>query len=504
MSKTGLVVVLSLFTAALQCQTPPPAAQEPAPADFPKLEAELQKAAVQALLGFARAAESDRMRSRAKTAYELIVAQYDDDNRSARTALGFKKEKGEWLPAAAGKQPKWDDTGAASQRARVETAWKQTARKLAAMHRDIGLQLVASDELSRGYQHLEKAVAFDPDDAEAHTALGHKSYKGFFGTEAQVAFLERLAAIEDKAHELANLDSSPEVVPVSALPNELARTGLTFTGARSAHMTIWSTAPQEETLAVAQWGERAVVMLEFLLGNSAATYHVGTGIRSLRWIGLLHSNSERDLFIENNKEAFGKMDLSIVRTFAGWVTNVSGGRAHVSWGMHEQDFDKIVAYVTEYGFSRYANDGFGEGLVHAMTYYLLGTTYTWFGSVPSTVSQYTAPLEHNPDAWLDMLREQIDKHTDWPLQQIPRERLESFRPDVRIKTWSFMVWAVARYPQKWAHLLHAFDQQKGMTPEQTTSIIEAELGATLPEIEAEWRDWLSGKSALAKASGHGR
>lgn len=496
-------LVLSCLLAPLSAQDPPQDAGKP---DVAALEAELQQNAVQTLLGFARAAESDRLRTRAKTAYEMILQDYDGECRAARTALGFRKQGGAWHEAPADKLPKWIDSGNPQQRQRVTTAWQQTAKKLAAMHRVLGLQLTAQQELAAGIKHLERAVSFDPGDVEAHTALGHENYQGFYGTATQVAFLQRLAAIEAKAKELGSLDSKLEVMPLSALPPELQRTGLEFTGVRTANMVIWATAPQDHTNSVAQWGERAVLMLDFVLGSSASTYRVSAGVKNLRWIGMLHSHGERDLFIDKNPGFFGKTNLGVIKEFAGWVGNVAGGRAHVSWDEFDHDFDKIVAHVTEYGFSRYANDGFGEGLVHAMTWLLVGTTYTWYGTVPSTVSNYSRPLPHSPDTWLELLREDIDKHADWPLQQVPRERMESFRPEVRIKSWYFMVWLLARHPDRWAHLLHAFPGEKEQmaTPEAATAILEKELGMPLPDIEAEWREWADGRSQLAKASGHGR
>jgi hypothetical protein len=105
------------------------------------------------------------------------------------------------------------------------------------------------------------------------------------------------------------------------------------------------------------------------------------------------------------------------------------------------------------------------------------------------------------------LHAEIDQRTDWPLQQIPRERLDNYRPRVRMKAWSFVVWLLARHPDRWATLLRALpspEEVANPTPEQCTAVIEQVLGRKLPEIEDEWRLWAGGKSPLAKATGHAR
>lgn len=484
--------------------------QQPAAEDAPPpaawLEAGLERQAVKSLLAFARLAEGNKVRSRARAAYELVL-EYDADQRAARTALGFRREKGGWREAAAGKKPAWGDEANAAQRQRVTDAWEQVQKQLAGLHRTLGLELQSRGEAAAARRHLERAVSFDPGDVEAHRALGHRERRGFFGTAEQIAFLERLAAIEDKARELGSTDCEAEALPAAAMPEELRRTGLPFHGAKSAHVTVWATSPQQDTVELAQWGERAHRMLQFLLGERAAEHDVPGELAKMRWFALLHSDEEREAFLKHNQSVFD-IDVSLIADYAGWTIRAQDGRAHVSYGQPLADRDVIVAHVTEHGFAHHCNEGLSEGLVHAMTWLMVGTVHTFYGTLPATYSgRGTRPEDPDPQRWRALLLEQIDRGTDWPLQQIPRERLHGYREQVRIKAWSFVLWLLARHPDQWPVLLHAFPdarQDAGLSPEDSTAILERVLGRTLPEIEAEWREWAAGTSPLAKASGHAR
>lgn len=479
-----------------------PAAASAVPAEA--LEAELANQAVQKLVGFARVAEANKVRSRAKTAWELAV-EYDPECRPARTALGFRKEKGAWQPPAKGKEPSWLDAPSAAQRSRVTTAWTVLQQELGALHRGLGLQLKQLGDDAAARRHLERAVAWDASDVESHRALGHREHDGFWGTAAQLAFLERMAAIEQKARELGETDCKADPLPASAMPVELQRTGLPFTGARTEHVTLWTTVPQDTALQTVQWGERTFLMLQFLLGDGAATHDVAGDLSRMKYFALMHSEQEKDSFLQNNRQVFD-IDIGVIKDYIGWTIRAEGGRAHVSWGAAALDDDVIVAHVTEYGFAHRCNEGLAEGLVHAMTNLLVGSMHTFYGTAPDTIAGSSKPIDPNEEEWLPRLREQMDARQDWPIEQLPRERLERYRPQVRLKAWSFVKWLLARHPGEWAQLLRAFPnpEEKALMPEESTRILEQVLGRPLPAIDAEWRDWADGRSPFAKAAGNAR
>lgn len=507
--------VLALLLAALgtsglaQVPAPPgsPSPPDPAPTEAAKLATEVQRNASQLLLAFAHAAESNKMLARAKVAYELTLALGDADNPAARSALGYRKEKGQWVMPQLGKPPRWADAGDAGQRKRVADLWVIAKGKLVTMHRELGVRLLAQNEPATGQLMLERALRVDPEDAESHKALGHGEYKGFYGTPTEIEFLQRLAAIEAKAKALGEQDYEVKPLAAELMPAELKATGLEFSGVKSRMFTLWARASQEETAAIAAWGERAVDFVTFLLDGDVKYQSAGRSmLRELTWICVLRTEEERDLFFSKNPRAYNGLSPEHLSRFSSHPFKSSRGLAIVGWHGPEVDFDRIVARVAEQFFAKDSNDGLGQGFVHATTWFLLGTTYSWFGAMPATEASHKK-VSRKPSDWLTELREQIANHSDWPLQQVPRETLALFRHQVRIKSWYFVVWLLARYPEQWARLLHSFHGKTAGTqlmPEECKEVYARVLDGDADEIENEWRQWASGESRLAKASGHGQ
>ena len=101
----------------------------------------------------------------------------------------------------------------------------------------------------------------------------------------------------------------------------------------------------------------------------------------------------------------------------------------------------------------------------------------------------------------DFLRElAIDSATDWPLVQVPRERMDNFRDPVRAKSWSFCVWLLARHPEDWLDLCAALNK-KNASQQDVDDLFAENLALDVAESEAEWRAWAQQNSAIGKASG---
>ena len=68
------------------------------------------------------------------------------------------------------------------------------------------------------------------------------------------------------------------------------------------------------------------------------------------------------------------------------------------------------------------NPALSEGLVHACTWLLCGTTATSYASLPRTVAGNHEVLGNDPEQWRRRLWGLMDTRKDWPLEQLPRER----------------------------------------------------------------------------------
>ena len=451
-------------------------------------ELRLHTAASQSLLAFARVAEGSKMYARAKQVYEQVLAHYDAENKPATAAL-----------AQAGRE--WTDQGTLAQRRSLDQAWAIVAKKLAGQHRELGLAMVAADELVRGPHHLQRCLAFDPNDTAAHQALGHESWNGFYGTPEQIAFCKRIAAIEERAKELATTGFEVTTLAAGKAPSEFAAARLTVVGARTRQWQVWTTSPADAVAgAAAQWAERGQELLDFVLTGGPQRRAARIDSRPVQWVGLLRSEAEWKAFFAANPALLQKAGLTAPPDSTSFRFDSSQGTAEVFWHPESLDADNIIAHVAMWGLANRHNEGLGQGFVHAMTSWLVGSTATWFGAEPKTRAGNSKPLPRDPKAWDQRLREEIRAGKDWPLVQVPRERLSSFREVVRVKSWSFMTWLVARFPDTWHRALQAIESQKNLMPEQIEQLFLQEFGLPLPQLEAEWREWAGGDSALAKAA----
>lgn len=467
-----------------------------APPATPQTEGEVAQAAIQTLLGFARTAEGYKDGARAKAAYERILDHYDVENRTARLALGHRLDQGTWLPPT-DKVKKLDQVATAANQKRVEQAWEVASRKLCALHRDFGLSRQAADDLVRGIHHLELAIAYDPGDRAAHQALGHGEHDGLFGNGEQIAFLQRAQAIRARATELAATAYDVEPLSAGDLPAPLPALGLPFAGARTEHFAVWLQGQPHEAAAMAQQAERALALVQFVVPSEAT--RAPHRMRSIRWIVRLRRVEDRNRLTRLQPRVF-KQSAAELERWSALSATIGGQPSYVSYGDAMGDADWVTSLVARTTFSNGRNDALGEGFVHAMTWLLCGTTLTWYGSLPPTESSGGAPLGFDPDHWRKRLLEEIAAGRDWPLDQLPRERLSHFRPQVRTKAWSFVLWLLARHPERLPALAASFPRDAIPLPEDCAEVYRKVMEVSVGELQEEWRAWMLGATPLLRAA----
>ena len=503
--RNPLLLLVAVVSLALALPAQAPSAQG-APPDFKTREAELARGAAAALLSFASNARSQKVLSRAKQAYDQILAHYDADNAAARAALGFKKVKDKWELPAEEKRPKWDDKANNDQRYRVVDEWAKTARKLGDLHRQLGLEMVKANELQRGTFHLERAVFYNPFDKEAHLALGHKEANGFWGADEEVAFVKRMKEVETKALELAKREYPVQALAQEQLPVELKNTGFTFAGIKSEHFTIWTRGTQENADNCGKWAERGLDFLVFLIGEREAKNRaVAQHALPYKWIAYLWTEREREQFLQANKPVWEGKSFEAAKRFVNIDWKVDGGLASVAVKLTPaQMHDNLITLVFHYGIGAGHNEALSEGLQHAACWYLLSTSIEQFGALPEgTVAGKELRLPESTNWWLRYIRDQATAGTDVPINVVPRERLSSFRNDVRIKAWSFMTWVVSRYPDAWLNFFTKIPDKKVIMIEDVEQVGADAFGKKLAEVEDEWREWARGGSGVSAATGYG-
>lgn len=494
----------------------PSVAQDP----FAAEEAELVKRCVGTLMSFANSAKSNKVGQRAKQAFDLVLA-YDPNNSSARSELGFRKEKDVWVELPPEKRKKWVDKANYEGRFKVMDEWAKTSVKLADFHKKLGLKMQGAGN-ARAIYHLEKAVYYNPMDKESNIALGYKEGPGFFGTDHQIEFAMRLKEVETHAVRLARKKFEVEELPQERMPVEFAnlrssvpdwmkKPNFDISGAKSTHFTVWLRGTQENANNAVQWGERALEFGIYLLGAEQAKQlrFVERASGAFAWRGFLWTPREREEFLKANPHVWqgsaSNLDEASRYRNNNWDSK-EGSATITAMLAPVQIHDSMIANVFQYGFAFGRNEGLGEGLIHAATWYLQSTCVTRFGAdAVGTQGAEELRLPDSANWWLRAVRDQAMSGQDWPLAQVPRERLSRFRNDCRLKAWSFMTWVIAAYPGKWVQfMLDLPDAKKNIpTLDEVEKVGVKHFGKSMAEVDAEWREWARGDSGVASGTGYG-
>ena len=483
-------------------------------------EKQLNTKCASALVAFARTARSNKVATRAKDSYEEIVASYDPDHAAARRMLGYRKTREGWRPPREAQE--WKDEANDRQRFKVNNAWQDTRMKLAGLHREYGLGVFAEDP-ERAAFHLRRAIHFDPFDEVSHLKLGHVERafgeESYYGTQEQLDFITNLKRLEKQALILARKDY--EVQAIEEIPPELAVLGEEFHGARSEHFTAFTRGTQENADNCVKWSERGLEFLRFALGEERAKEFNVVGNQSIYdWTAYLWTRKERDVLVAKNLELNPESELSKVLS-APEAKVMRESFQNIQWSEKGKSreiqtaftpaamHDRQVAKVWELGIGISGRAGkpnfpLAEGALHAASWFLLSTVMTQRGSLPTgTTAKREARLPKSPGWWLRAMRDQAIARTDMPLLQFPRKQSSAFSNDARLKSWSFMTWLMARHPENWHEFIVTVSGQKIPLPEEIEAATRITLARDPVELESEWREWASGRSVTAAATGYG-
>lgn len=495
MLRIAFLSAIALFVTAV------PAQQEPADPEFLKGEAAFTKRAASELMKFASFARGKKVLTREKEAYDLIVTSYDPDHRSARSKLGYRKVKGVWQEPPPKKRKEWVDKAKDKQRYDVVERWHKTSSALAVLHRDRGLELFGGKDgaqVAAGAQHLRQAILYDPFDAEAHKALGHGQEDGYWGTPEQLAFIKSMGDIETFALVLAK--KQYEVEPVEEIPEELQNTGLDFSGARSKHFTVFTRGTQQNADDCVMWAERGLDFLARCVGPKTER-RVRRNMRPWGWIGFLWTATEMETFEEVNP---GLARGEEGQSFANVIWQKKGKNVEVLLKLTPASMhDYLIAHVFHYGLPG-ANKQLMEGVQHAATWFLKSTCMTRFATTPKgTVGEAEVALPDSASWWLRKMRDDAIAGVDTSINTVPRVPFWKFRNDARLKSWSFMTWLLARYPDHWLRFVSSVPADKIPFPAEVDEVADKVFKRSLREIESEWREWASGRGVTAAATGYG-
>ena len=106
----------------------------------------------------------------------------------------------------------------------------------------------------------------------------------------------------------------------------------------------------------------------------------------------------------------------------------------------------------------------------------------------------------DPTTLLAKLRAEVAAGTEAALVDVARVRWDGLDARIRRRAWAFMIWLVARHPDRWLQLgteLYVDDAR----PEQVAATFRKVLGRDLADVDAEWREWVRSGSSIGQARG---
>jgi hypothetical protein len=488
--------------------------------DLAKEEQDVSRQCVSALSTFATVAKSNKVGQRAKQAFDLIL-QYDPDHRQARSELGYKREKDAWVELPNERKKRWRDDATYENRFKVMDQWAKTAIKLGELHRGLGLKMKAAGQ-ERSKYHLEKAIYYNAMDREANLALGYKEGPGFFGTDPQIAMAKRMREIETTAIQIARKDYPVEALPFEQMPIELVnlreavpdwmkKPHFDIYGAKSAHFTVWCRGTQENADNAVKWGERALDFGVYLLGEKMAKQlrFVERASGAFAWRCFVWTMREREEMLKANPHMWQGQAQSVDEAMRfvnnNWQSQQGGATVQAKLAP-VQIHDSMIGTTFMYGLAYNRNEGLGEGLIHAATWYLQYTSITRYGALPQgTMADRELALPESTTWWLRAVRDQAVSNQDWDLRKVPVERLSEFRNDCRLKSWSFMTWVMAAYPDQWLQFFLSCAEVEKTRPslDQINELGTKAFGKPLTQVEEEWREWARGDSGFPAGTGYG-
>ncbi len=271
-----------------------------------------------------------------------------------------------------------------------------------------------------------------------------------------------------------------------------------FHGAKSDAFTLYVRGTQENANDCVQWAERACEFLDYVLPeNDRKIVQMRKLLKQTRgWIGFVWTTAEKKTFMRLNPQIHADPDFANI----AWGDN--GRMDEVVQALTPAAmYDHLVAMVF---YTLRGNGPTNEGFMHAATWYMRATAITRHGAHKvGTTTGEKSTLPDSANWWMRKMRDEAIARTDFPANNIPRVQFSDFRNDARIKTWSFGLWMMARYPDKWYEFLQALpDEKKRPFPNVVDDIYQKVFDRSREDIEEEWRGWAAGRTLASYATGY--
>ncbi len=405
------------------------------------------KEAITKLNAYATLCDHNGYPKKAKEVWLEIVAEYDPNDDVARRALGYVRVGSSWAPDPKHEKPKNQDKLDPAVARLLQNRWTDTAKFLADGHKKLGQLLAKSDE-KRAKYHMDRALRFNPADADAGAATGTKNFEGFFGTDVEIAILKRSRLINRRVGELAQKTYPVEPLPAGSQQRHVQRANIAHKGFKSANFTIWGNYDDDVLKEAAMNAERALAFCNDVWAGVPGYPHKAPWSREFVF---LTSREQYHAVLDANANLFSGDALQFTKANTS-ATALEGiriaGTEHAP-GVH----DLAVRWVV-HGFSGYRSDALIEGIGHAVVGTFFGRNLTFTIGQHKKKGGFTVSgKEEDPrlllpdvEAWSELAMEAAYEKTSTSAAKLPLLKAASFPDDGRIKAWAFCDYMLRRDP----------------------------------------------------------
>lgn len=461
-------------------------------------ESKFFKEAVTKLDAYATLCQHNGYPKKAKETWLEVVSEYDTNDEVARRALGFVKVGSSWAPDPKFTPPAPRDNPDPAVAKLLGSRWSETASFLAAGHKRVAVTLKDGNP-KRAQYHFDRALRFNPADADAGAATGVKNFEGFFGAEAEIAILKRSRTMQRKVAELAQRTFPVEALGPDQKQKHLEKAGIPYKGFKTANFVVYGNHDVDVLKEAAMNAERSLQFCKDAWDGVPGYPHKFAIVKEMVF---LNSREGYHKLLQANENVLGAEGLKFNLEHTS-ACNLEGtqviGTEHAP-GV----YDEAVRWVV-WSYSGFRSDGLREGIGHAIVGLFFGKNLSFTvgmhqkkqGSTVSGKEEDPRLLLPDLDAWAELAMEAAYQKTALPAAQLPLLKAASFPDEGRIKSWAFCDYMMRRDPA----LLLALDRCAGQrTQEEVATKFATETkGVILADLDEAWRRFWTEDTPLLRA-----
>lgn len=414
---------------------------------------------------------------------ERILVEFDPEHRGARELLGWSKKGKTWVhdpeKASPRTNTKHEKESDAAFQARVRK-WRETLKKseafAAAKYAQIGTECAAKGWPEQAKKGFERALSYDPTNAEARRGLGYEKFGEIWVTKAKAAALNKAA----------------EGRPVDGASRLDKATGTTLHKVATPHFRIEDDAAPAalveaaralETLYAYYLADVGRDPTEDVFGGKAAEMCVvSTKPRWDAWVDQ----------ISNAKDKAWTKDSNTSRD----LTNLVSGTFRVETAEHIDTRDPLLHHAAHFlnhvVWKCEWNAWVSEGLAYYYTVKVQETTRTHCVAKQGGGYAEGPAIGGNKDwtiseMWKPYLKQMVAKKDDKELRAIMGTPLATLDLPQSVKAWGVITFLMDHEREKFLAFLAGVRDRKDTKKVTPEMVFEQALGRSIEQVDKEWR-----------------